>query len=527
MVEIPTGARLDKLTASASRLAASLTKNKTATKPPEDKDQRIVQTPFGKGLVVRTRKDDGIHEICLHSWGEEEGEVPKTKQSRTTTTTASSSSSSIPKNSMMLYTNQTYPSIQPKPKHEVLTSFGRGRVVEVRSDDNDDDTDNSVVVVELSDWRLAGRSLVRCYLPASSSSFSSSGSNGHVQVVRSRSLSEMNAYERVRYAQELKALAAEAFRQKNHRLALDTYSSAVDAVRNVQHGNDSNNHVRADLVVVMITCCNNAGTCCIQLLQWDEAMRFAQSALLLLQALYQKRGMRIHTILTQQDGLTDSKLFGEWRVKSHLLQGRALMEKHRYQEALDALETLALPILDQYPTQLAAQEKQVRNLLAHCAQKRKHEKKLEKKRAQAMFGASTNNQTTSTTNGITTKKKSTLNGTTATTMNGTTTTAMNGTTKENQQESRGIEFTNGNHHYAERNKDTTTTTTTTGAKKKVSFSRQLEQHQQAPQQQQQQQYDDEEEEEVEQSWLEEHKEALILTASAGLAAAALLLLRKR
>ena len=94
-------------------------------------------------------------------------------------------------------------------------------------------------------------------------------------------------------------LAAALFAEKDYTAALETYARAVDAVRYVQHNKQSSNEVRADLLVVMVTCSNNAATCCLQLKQWTEACNYAKNTLVLIDALEEKYGMKIHTILTK------------------------------------------------------------------------------------------------------------------------------------------------------------------------------------------------------------------------------------
>lgn len=326
---------------------------------PEDENQAIVETPYGgRGLVVRTRRQTGIKEIRLLEW--EMAGVAKLKP--------------------MLYTARSYPSVAPLMGDDVLTTFGRGTVVELIRP-------TQVVVVELTRWRLANRSRVKCYLQRKD-----------VQVLRKKTMAEMDGYERVAHAQQFKLKANAHFSHKLYDQALLTYAEAVEAVRYVQHDSNSNNQVRADLVTVMITCCNNAGTCCVQLAKWDEAIKFSRNALVLLDALHNKRGLQIHTVLNR-DGIHDAQLFGEWRVKSYILTGRALAEKQIYPEAMDALK-LAHDTIVEYTTantddtaaiaksihNLNIQGKEVKRLHALCVNKRKLEKKKEKQRAQAMFG---------------------------------------------------------------------------------------------------------------------------------------------
>lgn len=144
----------------------------------------------------------------------------------------------------------------------------------------------------------------------------------------------------------------------------------------------------------MITCCNNAGTCSLLLQQWDETYKFGKNALVLLDALYERRRKSKILELLYKEGLNESKLFGTWRVKSLLLASSALAERHDTGEALTKLKQ-ALSAIAEYKEesnpmfrQLLAQEKEARKLLFECKRRIKAEKKREKERAVAMFGGS-------------------------------------------------------------------------------------------------------------------------------------------
>lgn len=330
---------------------------------PEDKDQALVETPYGKGLVLRSRQDASggkiiMREIELTDWAKAKPEVGVKPQRPTT-----------------LYSPTTFPSIRPGMGSEVSTQFGRGKITALRED--------GTVVVRISSWRLAGRSIVTCYLSPSSS----------VQVMRPKKIYEMSVHEKIEHAQELKADASTMFAEKKYEEALQVYARAVDAVRYVQHKKDSSNEVRADLLVVMITCCNNAATCCLQLRDWDRALKFAKNALVLVDALEEKKGSSKIQRILNADGVTDSQLFGTWKVKSLLVIGRSSAEKHDTEEAISILKQ-ALEIIPQYKRsgdamfpQLQGQEKQVRKLFVACKERLKAEKKKEKQRAMAMFAA--------------------------------------------------------------------------------------------------------------------------------------------
>jgi tetratricopeptide (TPR) repeat protein len=328
---------------------------------PEDKDQYVVDTPFGRGMVIRTRRTDNgcivMREYELTNWKPSTDRRPA-----------------------LLFSPVDFPSIAPKVKDEVVTQFGRGTVVALSE---------SRVEVRISNWRLAGRSVVTCYLAANA-----------VKVVRPKLIYEMSIVEKIEFAQELKLKASEQFGAKMYEQALKTYATAVDAVRYVQHKLDSTNEVRADLLIVMITCCNNAGTCCKQLQRYDEAYKFGKNALVLNEALENKKGMKIHTLLNRE-GYSDAKLFAEWMVKSYLLMAGALYEQQKdTDECMEILkkahETVAKYTAAEYASNqsfqmsvksLLSSAKEIIRLYQACKARRKKEKEHEKKRARAMFAS--------------------------------------------------------------------------------------------------------------------------------------------
>jgi tetratricopeptide (TPR) repeat protein len=341
---------------------------------PEDKDQLLVVTPYGEGLVVRTRKNavDGrvqMREIELNGWEK-----------------AFESASGRPVRPTTLFSPTDFPSVTPTVGSDVLCLYGRGRVIEIRTTGA---ADHVVVVVRLSSWRLAHRSLVTCYLDISA-----------VRMVRPKQTYEMSVTEKVERAMELKAEAAGQFTKKYYGTALRTYAKAVDAVKYVQHKPDSSNAVRADLLVVMITCSNNAATCCSKLEQWEEAFKHAQQAVALLDALETKKGSKIHQEL-QREGHHDVRLFGEWKVKSYLIIARALAEKDEIEAAMDVTKKAREVVVTytksgnyvdnaaykQSIKQLLQNDKEFIKLYARCKERRNEIRKKEKLRAQAMFAA--------------------------------------------------------------------------------------------------------------------------------------------
>lgn len=223
----------------------------------------------------------------------------------------------------------------------------------------------------------------------------------------------MDVYEKVEHANQLKQDANACFSNQQYEQALIKYEKAVDSVRYVQHDTDSNNYVRADLVEIMITCSNNAATSGLKLLQAvptatadtkrsskdtnsyykELILKNARNALVLIEALYDKRGQKIHTILGKK--YTDSKLFGEWRIKSLLLIAKIYLEKKEFSECVAVCKQIKRILEEFHPSfddpkataVLVRQEKELQRLLATSVKQLKLEKQKEKKRAQAMFGS--------------------------------------------------------------------------------------------------------------------------------------------
>jgi hypothetical protein len=418
---------------------------------PEDKVQYIVQTPYGRGLTIRTWQHDAkdqkpssssssasffrMREIELIDWN---------SASTSTSTTITRG----PVRPATLFSPTLFPSVQPQVDDDIICVYGRGRVIEVRKPVNHGGSSSdgsSQIVVRLSSWRLAGRCTVTCILNTNILNNSSAA----VQVVRKKKMYEMNTVERVELAQELKNTAGLQFGKKDYRTALQTYNQAVDSLRYISEANSRAvaPEIRADLVMLMITCNNNAATCAWNLAsspansnssndttadtekdttqrqqQQQQSMfyaertfKYARDALVLLDALEKNKGQKIHQQLVQnKDGggntYSDTKLFGEMKVKSYILQARALMHQYETVQALECLKT-AHDIIAHYTSNnassssspngdrsnstqaqvaasiknLHASSKEIKKLHQTCRERRLKEKQKEKLRAQAMF----------------------------------------------------------------------------------------------------------------------------------------------
>jgi tetratricopeptide (TPR) repeat protein len=408
---------------------------------PEDKDQKLVQTPYGDGITIRTRNRyyDNIrkssssnntatssndkhvvkmYEIELQSWEK----IPIPVSSAQT----KGGNHMIRHKPTMLYTSIHYPSVKPVVGNEVICVYGRGKLIEIRSGsssgiEEESSSLNDIYVVKLTSWRLTERSTITCYLNKDS-----------IHVLRPKKIYEMNVYERIERGIELKAIATELFRKKLYESALSSYALAVDAVRYIQHQPHTPNSLRADLLMIMITCHNNAATCCTQLKLWSETKKHSKNAEILVDALKEKAitpingastlissqpqqyTSKIHAILNH-DGFSDIKLFGEYKTKSMLLYSTALFELGELEIAIETIKK-AIELVEQYIRQikdnqssasfslkqLELNQKELHKLLRSCKEKKKKQLEKEKLRAQAMFGGNNNSKSSSSSTKVTT-----------------------------------------------------------------------------------------------------------------------------
>ncbi len=455
----------------------------------------IVQTPYGRGLVIKVRELDddfstnkeSIKEIRLLDW-EQGVNNRSSKHGRS--------------KGPLLYTTIDYNSVTPKKGDEVITPYGRGLIEETvrvgidkkkianeMNDSHEKRNQGSMKYrISLTSWRLAGRSRVKCYL------FSS-----QIKVVRKKTVKEMNAFERIDFAMAQKSLASRLFVEKKYGDALTLYAYAVDAVRYIQHSQNTSNEYRADLLVVIITCSNNAATCCIQLLKLEEAKRYAKNALILLNALYNKRGMKIHGVMTKDKQLSDAKIFGEWRGKSCLIIARSESNKDMLDEAMASLKK-GKDYISEYLNDESSppeQKKRLRDLLKEVVklknilvEKKRIIHKKEKASAQAMFSDAERPSSKAR------KEK------------GSTYASSSSSNLEKAQQDVADE--KANHVEKQEEKMTKEASFPSLETKQVSFSKDLMEKKHLIN------LENEEEEEIE-PWYEQHKEALLILAIGGLA----------
>jgi len=346
------------------------------------KKDSYYDTPFGRGLLYNTK--DNVNKTSPDS----EEELPKIHCMKLEDITLADGKHPT------LYTCQNnYSYCKPRVGDDVvLGTIGRGFVKDIRRKDGEED---DIVQVELRSWRLAGRSCVQIYAPVSAfvnvDYDDATTDVHHYIVVRKNRVFEMDIYERIEHAKELKKKAIPVFVTGDYVQALNWFAQAVHAVRMQQHSPDSTNEMRADLVEIMITCSNNSATCNAKLNRWEEAQQNARNALLIIDALENKRGLKVHKTL-RQGGLSDLKIFGEWRIKSLLIIARAEGEQQEYSMAIVRLKkALSITRAGSHAgakvlPQLAKQDLEIRRLIQSYGERQKLIFTKEKARAKAMFG---------------------------------------------------------------------------------------------------------------------------------------------
>jgi hypothetical protein len=109
----------------------------------------------------------------------------------------------------------------------------------------------------------------------------------------------------------------------------------------------------------------------------------------LIEALEKKRGFKIHGEMVAA-GYTDEKIFGEWKVKAYLILANGLSARGNVDEALATLKKARTVIADfASATALQRTEREVLKLSATLKERRKAQVSKERRRAQAMFAATT------------------------------------------------------------------------------------------------------------------------------------------
>jgi len=291
---------------------------------------------------------------------------------------------------------------------QVLTLFGRGRILQVRS---------TQVKVHILPWKLAnGESKVFASIP-----------NDQVLCVLSKCrASGMDLAQKREYVQALKRAAVAQGQARRYGCALDLYRKTIAVVTALLQetrpgadaaGSDSSTSKqkhsaeRADWLVTVVRCSNNAAAICLQLDLFEDCMSLTRNAMLVLDALQGEQrpsfpGPPTDTAMALQLAIdkTDSnssceekksaaspqqvgqvRLFGECKIQSLLYMAAALLKVEQASACKKTCEQ-AQTILKQYSGREYLERSEYKSTLKRLVSLQKQIKALKKQARQAMKG---------------------------------------------------------------------------------------------------------------------------------------------
>ena len=178
-------------------------------------------------------------------------------------------------------------------------------------------------------------------------------------------------------------MAKKALSLSDLEAANSLYGQACFYLQCVSNDDLTDNCDRAVFLESMIACKNNGAMTNIKLKNFKEAAQMSRDALLLLDSIYMRKGLKVHGAL-QKMGLTDHKLFHEWRVKSLTYSAQASAELSDFKLAVSLCER-GISLTDCLED-LRAAEKKLKKLMEGCKQRIEREAMKERKAAKAMFG---------------------------------------------------------------------------------------------------------------------------------------------
>mmetsp|Transcript_17227 Transcript_17227/g.34532 ORF Transcript_17227/g.34532 Transcript_17227/m.34532 type:complete len:427 (+) Transcript_17227:180-1460(+) len=306
-----------------------------------------VATPYGNGIVTKAGSVTPAGEavvpaaLSLRSWKLANGTSPT------------------------LYTSTTtWPEVVPPVEEgcDVKTQYGRGRVEAL--------VDGRATVL-LTEWRLAGSSRVRCYLDV-----------GQCTFVERKKFNELTGLEKIDEANVRREKAKAVLGSGDFSGAAELYKQACFYLQTVDNDSLTDNASRASLLECMIACKNNAAMCCNRLKQSADAAQFANDAVLLLDAIYKQRGLKIHAHLNSM-GLSDTTLFHAWRSKGLLYGAQARAETKDFTLAVELLKRCIA--LTAGVDSLKGIDAKAKKLMVACKQSEEILRKRERKAAKKMF----------------------------------------------------------------------------------------------------------------------------------------------
>jgi len=217
---------------------------------------------------------------------------------------------------------------------QVLTLYGRGRILQVRS---------KQVKIQCLNWKLANNSkVVMCI----------NNSDVLATLSKTKATHMASVDDKCRYFAALKKAAQAELLSGRLGSALDLYRKTITVVTALlQHDTERNASQRADWLVTVVKCSNSAAMLCLELDLYGECMALTRNAMLVLDALEGDSGGKSRkkkdddAVVGVSNGSFDAdddhvstdtpvslqqvgqvKLFGECRVQALLYMATALLE---------------------------------------------------------------------------------------------------------------------------------------------------------------------------------------------------------
>ena len=111
--------------------------------------------------------------------------------------------------------------------------------------------------------------------------------------VPKKKFNETNSLEKIEAANEKREMAKRALANNDLAAADSLYTQATFFLQNTDNAELTDNHDRAAMIESMIACKNNNAMTSLKLKRYKEAIQHATEALLLLDAVYKQRGLKV------------------------------------------------------------------------------------------------------------------------------------------------------------------------------------------------------------------------------------------
>jgi len=322
-----------------------------------------VNTPFGKGLILKIRSEDGIYVVTLLNWKLATDKSPvlylnKSALSKVTNNVIAIDAVKIEENI------ETSQATVPKfvVGSQVNTPFGKGEILKIRGEDE-------IYVVTLLNWKLATDKSPVLYLNKSALS------EVVVKVDDTPKVDPMIAYveDNIAKSKECRDKAKDFFQKGDYENAKENYINALNCLR--YFDDNLSNDQKAEVFLQTVPCYNNVAVCCMRLKSYNDCALFANNTFMLINALQGRipDGNVWKSLLNF--GLTLPQLM-EYKKKSLFFMGKAEFLNNEFELSKTHLEE-ALKLTPSDAVRDKATD-ELKDILAKTTKKLQEQRKKEK-----------------------------------------------------------------------------------------------------------------------------------------------------